>query len=393
MSVQEMAESIKKIPEQLDAFRTAAPHLPALMKWMFDPKAGPLDQSARPGLIALGGLFVGTTDGQIAKYLDENLWIERKNEKGEVIKTPGSVIDCHDPHAPNYPKMIVDFVAEMDPADLTKMLQENPEVMAKIQEAFLQTAPTLTLSSIFKKNVEGAMPAIQEILSSKIENVDLKRMDTAAEVGEFFSYMPKEQVEAFVKKFKEETDNSSWLWDGVEIKISNYDDPAEVKKAITEGVAEAIRVGGDSPILSPIRAGIQEKINKTLEDMKTGKSQLTPEMAAQHLIDQAKDPAKQQALLDLISTGNENDRKLKEEYQKFITVDLLMKNKDALVNSYMPQNVAEMLGGFKDMLGALDGIIPGISKIIGQFAEAVIPMVERFMPQNVAAAPAVGATG
>jgi len=70
-----------------------------------------------------------------------------------------------------------------------------------------------------------------------------------------------------------------------------------------------------------------------------------------------------------------------------------MKNKDALVNSYMPQNVAEMLGGFKDMLGALDGIIPGISKIIGQFAEAVIPMVERFMPQNVAAAPAVGATG
>lgn len=414
MSIQEMTESIKQIPGHIDAFKAAVPHFRSLKDWIFNGKE--LDPKAHDAMIAIGGMFVGTTDKQIKEYLQTNLWhVKRdaagqpeKDENGKIIKSPGPLME----KIRTNPGMILDFVAKMEDGDLAKIIAENPELKAQLLEKLKASAPALTLSDLFAKNA-GATASdqgVKQALEASFSAPKLEGLDTAEEIGEFFSYLPQAQVEEFIKTFKEKTDAASWTWDGVDIKINNFNDPEEVKRAITAGVKEAmpgtLSRYSKEDIFSGIREGIASSIKDNLDKMDAGTFEVPEANAAKFLkaaIEDAlkakngtpADPQKYEELLDIISKKDGDKRLLDDKYLNLITVERLMQNKEALVNSYIPQGIAETLGSFKTMLASLDNLIPGLSKMIGQFVDAVIPMVEPLMNKMSAMIPGsnMAATG
>lgn len=350
-------------PGLMETFRTVKEALPGtipILKWLADPDAPPMTTATmspeqKDALAKVSSFIIGKvpqTRDEIAAFLQQPGRLEGIKEK-----------------ASENPQMVVDFISEMEPPEIEALLTAQPEMAEKIKEAFIASAPDLSLSSLFNFNVDSVEGDLKVIFAARLENLDLSTIDTAAEVGQFFSALPRAQIDNFIATFKEKT--------GVEIKIEANASKADIQKLITEGITTAHSGWGPSgwwhneaSMVAEVRLSIRDAIGS----IKSGETPLTPKAMSEFVGNTSKTPEGKRMIMSLIAEGDPS--KLKDPYKALITAELLANSDKSLINGVLADNVA---GGLNSIKSFMNGLPDSIKNMLGPILKLVTGFVEKMV--------------
>ncbi|MCD8570229.1 MAG: hypothetical protein LRY76_01615 [Alphaproteobacteria bacterium] len=298
--------------------------------------------------------------------------------------------------------MVVDFIANMPVDQIEKLLTDHPKIIEQIKAGVVQVSPQLSLARVFNTGAAASNTDLQAVFSSTLPELEkglltpdsqiAKGLDTSAEIGEFFSYLPRQYVDGFVQKFKDKT--------GVEISIAEDATPEDIKKAITEGVTTAHsswrHISGWQHDEASMAAEIRASIQDTIHDLKSGKGLDTKSTAnIIHNMSQSADGKK--VILGIIAPGD--PPKLKDDYRDLITPQLLANADKSLIHGALSDGIVSGLNEIKNFIRQLppefQKIIAPILEIAGNMIENISPMADQ-LEKTVASMPSIpgmGATG
>lgn len=372
-----------------DALPTAGP----IVKWLADPNAPDLDPNTitdddKLRFQKFASLFIGQfpeTKEEIEKYLSQPAKLKAIQDR--AVERPG---------------MVVDFIANMPVDQIEKLLTDHPKIIEQIKAGVVQVSPQLSLARVFNTGAAASNTDLQAVFSSTLPELEkglltpdsqiAKGLDTSAEIGEFFSYLPRQYVDGFVQKFKDKT--------GVEISIAEDATPEDIKKAITEGVTTAHsswrHISGWQHDEASMAAEIRASIQDTIHDLKSGKGLDTKSTAnIIHNMSQSADGKK--VILGIIAPGD--PPKLKDDYRDLITPQLLANADKSLIHGALSDGIVSGLNEIKNFIRQLppefQKIIAPILEIAGNMIENISPMADQ-LEKTVASMPSIpgmGATG